>query len=471
MICKHCGAEIPDIASFCVMCGKPVKSGADVSRRSEANIVTIQDDDLGDPDMTMSVSDDEPEDNYGGTASSQDDYAQYDEPQIIRRSAGSDRRSDDAVGSVRQDAEFPDAVPASPRRVVPQPVAPQPGASVHASGSRAVQPQAVSPQRASQNADVNALRNNVVAGFAYRHYNRKDYFGTVEGEQKQFSLFGGILDVTPDKDLFNTYRLRFRDIASKYADKFIREYSLLVVNLETFVQFYPAIYLSNMEYMINAAMDVLSAENVWIQTFASFYQRHAAKHREAMDAYYQTVRSVNMAAGSSAMIAQGIMGRFPGAGAGFSAGANAIAGSEAMTSGMNYRSDVIVQNVIKAAMLSPVQKTAIFGGIVPSVLFNKVFADYWQVFLSVAELLRENGKDVWLGTEEMSAQADNMFRNLTNPQFPKDKTNELLLQLLRLYPYKKPVFFWMSNAYGNTPELSAVREYFGYADLRNPRIY
>ena len=269
MKCNYCGAEIADNAFFCVVCGKTItrsdgknRRKVDLSKPCDNNLNLDSDvfDDSSDvtwrafdfdPPMyseeTVSVPEntillEEPSivnPQFPEEPSIMNTYPQ-EEPQMIRILPEESKQNQNVSFDLQQNGVLPDGE----RQVIPPPV----------------QRQTIPLQNAVTAPDINAMRNNVIAGFAYRHYNKADYFGKVEGQPKSFTLFGNTLTITPDKDAFNTYRLKFRDLAFRYTNKFIREYSLLVVNLETFVQYFPALYLSNMEYVIHTAMDVLAGE-------------------------------------------------------------------------------------------------------------------------------------------------------------------------------------------------------------------
>ena len=532
MKCKNCGAEIADNAFFCDLCGE-VANGYECGQRIKVDLskpgdtMTEQEtsDYSDDSELTINVfdyspafefdkaesvpispespekpkvieihSDEEPqivnrrtEVEPSAVNEWPDEEPQIvasepeDEPQIIRvkprNQQGHDglRRASHKISIF--DSEPTDITPqanapmssspgVAPKPTVPkQPTLPHPEPQQYTIGPK----QERQPQRAALQPDINALRNNVIAGFSYRHHDTSDYFGKVEGENKSFAFFGKELKIPPEKDAFNAYRLEFRDLAIKYSNKFIREYSLLVINLDTFMRFFSAIYLSNMEYMINAAMDVLAGESVWTQTFDSFYRHHAANYHEGMDTYYLTVRNIDLALRNNYPHMQRMPGYPAGVVPGFMGTGN-FSVSESMASAMNYRSNIIIQNAVKAARISHPQKAEIFSRIVPSVLFHKVYMDYWRVFMSVVAQLRKSGKNIWMGTKEMAIQTDNMLRYLTNPRFPKEKTQELLLQMLELYPYSKPLFYQMTKLSGKTEEIAAIRQYFGYSDLGNSRI-
>ena len=428
MICKFCGNEIDDNAFFCVLCGEIVdnsddgkKQKVDLKKKGDEDIFPLHDHLDGDSDETVSVFDmtDEYEDD--------DDAETYqpslmEEPEIIKAQTSfhwSEEESFSEPQIVREDASRPES-DATPQPVAPQPAAPQPAAPQPVA-PQPVTPQPVTPppQPAVQKntkkpkPDLNAMRGSVIAGFSGIHSDRQDFFGRVVGTRKSFPLFQYSLIISPDKDVFNTYRLKFRELAIKYANKFIREYGLLIVSYESFIQFFPAVYFSNMEYLIHAALDCLNAENVRTQTFDSFYRQHKSNYHAALDFY----NSVN-------------------------------------AKGMSF----------------PAQRVNLFRSLVPSALFHNVYLDYWQVFLTLISHLRANGKNIWWGTNAMASRANALLNNLSDPRFPREYANSLVFQILGLYPYSKPLFYRMTRMYGDTQEIAAIRQYFGYTDMSNPRI-
>ncbi len=412
MICKFCGNEIDDNAFFCVLCGEIVdnsddgkKQKVDLKKKGDEDIFPLHDHLGGDSDETVSVFDmtDEYEDD--------DDAETYqpslmEEPEIIRAQTSFHWSEEEGFSEpqiVREDASRQES-DATPQPVAPQPVTPQ----------RTPPPQpAVQKNTKKPKPDLNAMRGSVIAGFSGIHSDRQDFFGRVVGTRKSFPLFQYSLIISPDKDVFNTYRLKFRELAIKYANKFIREYGLLIVSYESFIQFFPAVYFSNMEYLIHAALDCLNAENVRTQTFDSFYRQHKSNYHAALDFY----NSVN-------------------------------------AKGMSF----------------PAQRVNLFRSLVPSALFHNVYLDYWQVFLTLISHLRANGKNIWWGTNAMASRANALLNNLSDPRFPREYANSLVFQILGLYPYSKPLFYRMTRMYGDTQEIAAIRQYFGYTDMSNPRI-
>ena len=442
MICNFCGNEIDDNAFFCVLCGEIVdnsddgkKQKVDLKKKGDEDIFPLYDHLGGESDETVSVFDmtdeyeddddaetyqpslmEEPEIIKAQTSFHWSEEEDFSEPQIVREDA-SRPESDATPQPAAPQPAAPQSVapqPAAPQPVAPQPVVPQPVAPQPVTPQRTPPPQpAVQKNTKKPKPDLNAMRGSVIAGFSGIHSDRQDFFGRVVGTRKSFPLFQYSLIISPDKDVFNTYRLKFRELAIKYANKFIREYGLLIVSYESFIQFFPAVYFSNMEYLIHAALDCLNAENVRMQTFDSFYRQHKSNYHAALDFY----NSVN-------------------------------------AKGMSF----------------PAQRVNLFRSLVPSALFHNVYLDYWQVFLTLISHLRANGKNIWWGTNAMASRANALLNNLSDPRFPREYANSLVFQILGLYPYSKPLFYRMTRMYGDTQEIAAIRQYFGYTDMSNPRI-
>ena len=467
MYCGNCGARLDGEAQFCVECGEPVINLAEEDRKKV---------DLSKPG---DHADSESEGLFfqpGGTSvlsePVQDIYSY--EQTLLRRP-----RPDPAEMMPEQPNQavvHPPVNTAPPVKQPNQTVAHPPvntAPPVTQPNQTVVHPPVNTALPVTQPKmnpmDINARRNMIIAGFNMKHHNPQDYFGKVEGKEMSFPLFDKRLDISAEKDAFNTYRLKFRNLAIKYTNKFFREYNLMVVNLETFVQYFPQLYLSNMEYLVNTAMDVLAAEDIWTQTYESFYKQHSVDFHAAMDIYKTTLQSINLTVQNNRTARQRSMSYLPGVAIGFR-GVGGFIASAAMATGLNMARDAIVQNVANAASINVPQKMELYRRIVPATLFHQVYMDYWQIFLSVVFNLRQNGKNIWWGTKEMSARAGNMFKNLSNPRFPKEKSQDLIMQMLELFPYNKPVYYYMLKEYGDTPEISAVRKYFGYFDLSNPRI-
>ena len=317
--------------------------------------------------------------------------------------------------------------------------------------------------------DLNDLRNSIVNCFNSMHYDPKDYFGKIEGQNKSLAFLDKNIIVSAEKDAFNSYRLAFRNLAIKYSNKFIYEYNILVNNLESFVEYFPDIYLSNLEYLIRISTDVFAAENVWTQTYDTFLQQHLADFHLAMDDYNTILESIDLTVEKNRNTTARRMSYLPRFGvAGF--GLAGMVKSAAIAVGMNAVRGKIIESKTKAAKLGAKQKNELFHRIEPEKFFHRVFLDYWRVFLSVVYQLREKNKNVWWVLQTTADKAYNMFQNLSNPRFPQNQIVDTLMQIIDMYPYEAAFHRYMMNRFGDTKQIAAIRNYFGYFDFNNPRI-
>ena len=138
----------------------------------------------------------------------------------------------------------------------------------------------------------------------------------------------------------------------------------------------------------------------------------------------------------------------------------------------NVVRDLAEESLINnASRLNQAQKAELYNRINTYNLFDFVFCDYWNVFLTLVCILIANGHTIWLPTDDKAiTTAKNIFMNLSNPNFPKDKRLDVFLEILHTSPYKTEYMKYMIAEYGETEETTAIINYFGYTDFDNPRI-
>lgn len=106
-----------------------------------------------------------------------------------------------------------------------------------------------------------------------------------------------------------------------------------------------------------------------------------------------------------------------------------------------------------------------FGRVNPDNLFNRVFCDYWNVFMTLVSCMAQNGKEIWISDPSAIQQAQNIMKNLTNPNFPQDKTTEVVIQILTTCPYNIDFQKMLITRFGNTEEVKSINDYFGYTSF------
>lgn len=297
-----------------------------------------------------------------------------------------------------------------------------------------------------------------------------DDWEQVVGSVRKFSVCGKELEISESMDIFNSYRLKFRELASACTDNARKEYDKKVQNLSTFLGFYPQIYRSHLNILIKQSMNILISEGIWTVTEDSFEQQHLTNFHLGMNDYTSTLESIELTLQSNRRIMSNITSLIPnlsGGGLGLKGAAKGIATATAFN---------IVRDGAEAGLLNSVsnlnqaQQAELYGRIKPDNLFDCVFTDYWRVFLSLVCLLNKNGKTIWYPTNTTTQQASNIFTNMSNPNFPQDKLIDVFLDILKINPYNAEYHKFMISRFGENDETTAIKNYFGYTDFDNPRI-
>lgn len=291
---------------------------------------------------------------------------------------------------------------------------------------------------------------------------------TVKGISKSFPFMGQTLEISESLDEYNTYRLKFRALAIKYQEIAQNEYKRKVHNLETFLEFFPKIYDKYLNIILQRAVDVLISHEVWTVTLDSFSKQHRNDYHFAADNINTTLESIELTANANQQRAAGLTSLIPnlqGGGFGFKGAMKGIAQATAF----NVVRDSIEAGAInKAGKVKQSQRVELYNRINPEMLFVIVCTDYFGVFYSFVKAMNQNGHTMWKATGEKT-QNENIFRNLENPNFPKEKIPEVLAELIRANPYNKNFYKYMVEKFGETEEISALRNYLGYDDLKDYR--
>jgi len=291
----------------------------------------------------------------------------------------------------------------------------------------------------------------------------------IQAEARTFPFFGLTFEVPKELDAYNSYKLRFRDYATKYADNLEKEYIAKIHDFVTYIEFFPRIYIGNLRPLIQKATDILISEHVWTVTFDSFMEQHLEDFHNALDDYDVSVENIRLTAESNQQSIAGLTSLVPNL-AGFGFGAKSAAKSIAKAQLFNIVRDGVEDSLIKnASNISPAQQHELFCRVSRSYLVECAFIDYLSVHLSLISTLNRNGHTIWWQAE--NKQANNIFQNLTNPNFPQDKVLEAMVSLLERNPYNTDYYKFIISKFGDTDEVTAIRHYFGLTDFNNPRIF
>ena len=287
----------------------------------------------------------------------------------------------------------------------------------------------------------------------------------VDGVNREFALSGATLDIPSNMDRHNSYRLMFKHFAEDCSACARTEYNKKVFSLDTYLKHITKIYEHYMEEACNKAIQILVSDGIFHISQAELMNRHAEKYHLVIDDIAVTLKSIELTLRNNQQAAAGYMSLVPnliGGGFGIKGAAKGIATATVFNT---IRDSVEVGLVNGANKLKPAQKKELFRRINPNILFDHFFKDYWWVFLTLVEILNENGKDIWTQNADSFKYADATFSNFENPNFPKEQLTEILIKTILMKPYDKRFYEFLLKNYGKTDETSDIIKYFDFTEL------
>jgi hypothetical protein len=300
---------------------------------------------------------------------------------------------------------------------------------------------------------------------------------SIKGNARTLTLSGVNIPIPAELDVFNSYRLKFRDLAIKYSDKAEKEYTERITDLIDFIDDFPTIYHTNLNPLIKRAVDALLSENVWSVTYESFILQHKARYSHAITDYEAVVQgSVNLAIQNQQVKAEtkSAYKDLLGTVASFVAPSSDLGsfGTEIMNtvtdSALDYAADSMTTEL--STGITTEQQMAIYQAIDPTPIFKAVYADYYCVFLTLIRTLIDNDFQIHSPSDEAIEKANNTFQNLSNPNFPQDKIIDAIVSIIALNPYNVEYYKFLVSRFGTTEEVTSLLRYFGYTDFNNPRL-
>lgn len=286
---------------------------------------------------------------------------------------------------------------------------------------------------------------------------------------KSFTLNGLMLKVPENLDLFNSYRLMFRKLASDVTDNIAQEYDRTIYNLDTFLVNFPKLYNSGLDILVKKAVDILISEGIWTVTYESFTSQHVNDFHLAVDDYKIMVESFNLTIEANQQRKANAWSYVPNIiGGGF--GIGGMLKGIATATAFNVIRGGLEASSISNANVKPQQRAELYNRLNRPLLRERIFTDYWRVFLSLVWTLNQNGKNIWWPTEQSTNETANIFKNISNPNFPQDKIPEVMIHIIQTNPYNIEYYKYLVSKFGETKEVNDIKNYFGYTSFDNPRI-
>ena len=295
----------------------------------------------------------------------------------------------------------------------------------------------------------------------------KDALTPATGVAKTFTLCGEELQIPQNFDVFNSYRLIFRKLAVECTECVKAEFEKRINNLNTYIQIFPNLYRHYLDLMIGKAMEIMVAEGVWSATTESFSKEHTENFHLIAADIFTTMQSIEATMQANQQATANMVKEVTRFADNIGLNKNR-SGNATIERISNMPGNIARKAAIQsAATINLAQQIELYNRINHDTLFEHVFLDYWRVFLTLVAHLKIAGKDIWWAEDEITERTNNIFSNLKNPAFPKDKLVTVFLEILNTQPYNKDYFAFMVSQFGDNAETAAIRDYFGYSDLNN----
>lgn len=280
-----------------------------------------------------------------------------------------------------------------------------------------------------------------------------DILVNFDGTNREFNLGDKKLLIPARLDTHYYYRLAFKELAISCTKKACDEYRNLVTDLPSFYEHFSTIYQENLNTIINKAIDILIANGIYNYSAETFSSIHQDLFHLVADGLNELEEQKNTLLGMTTNALNGITN----------------VASSLFAKDSSFLSSVIGgigESFTENLELSPEQCAIVYGNITVHILFNRMYSDYWNVYLTLLAFLTESGKkDIWMPDETPTAEVENIYKNLSNPNLSNDKVVELLFDLIIKSPFKKELFDFMLEKLGETDEVLAILEYFDYSNL------
>lgn len=282
----------------------------------------------------------------------------------------------------------------------------------------------------------------------------------LRGKERIFTLCNHQLVIPEDMDLYNAYRTKFREMAQVCSDNAIHEYLNSIHDFDTFISLFMGIYEKHLEVLTKKAFDILIAEDIYNITYEDFYNHHKANCHYALNDYNAIVESCRLTENNNKQLHTNV-----------GSGIQSILGGYidkkstygVVNSFMNgYIEGAINQFIENGTAISAEQKAELYNRITPHLLFNKIYHDYWNVFASLTYQLKLHRKKIFFPMKESIQQSNNIFKNLSNPNFNQNKLVEVLFDVIKGNPYNAEYYKFLENKFGSTDEVKSIVAYFGY---------
>lgn len=284
-----------------------------------------------------------------------------------------------------------------------------------------------------------------------------EQWSPLTGQAKRLTLSGNVISVSANLDTCMQYREVFKETARYYADRFIFKYKNCVEDYDSFVNYFEDMYFEGLIPIAHRAYSLLLPFGVINADIDKFSSKHIDSYKRALTSY-ETVSGIEIAKNQAAdNIGNTVSGslQLRGGGFGLKGAVKGVAKANAFNLGMG----VLGKYVSSQNKMTQEEKANVFAKFNQELFFEEVFSDYYNTFLTMVQILAENGK---LGnvTTYVNTEFNNMVRNLKNPMFPQDQVAPTLAKLISTHPFNTNLLEILNMKFGENDEVKQIIEYF-----------
>lgn len=263
-----------------------------------------------------------------------------------------------------------------------------------------------------------------------------------------------VVTVSEGMDAFNHYRKIFMDYAREEVVLFRDEYLRNIHNLDSFLALFENMYIRYRTPLLVSAVEVFPQYDIYDISLERFAELHGNEFCLVADDYKVIIESLNLTAQANQQRKINNYNMMPGF------VFSGIGGLIAATA-VNVAVSSIAAADINNVNVSPTQKMEIFHRINFHVLSERVFLDFWRIFLSLTWQLKKHGIDMWYPNAEITNNCKGVYQNILAGRIPNEKIASALGELLQNDPYNVEYYKLYVSYYGETKSILKLADYFG----------
>ncbi len=259
----------------------------------------------------------------------------------------------------------------------------------------------------------------------------------IEGCENIFNIGDSQVVISQQLDSLFKYRKKFKEFAEYYTEMFKFRYSMCVNDYDSLKNYCVDLLLEGMKPMGNRAYSLLLPFGIFNVTSDSFITKHHENFSEALDCF-TAILGIEAAKNQRAQQMGNALGnsiQMQGGGFGMKGAMKGVAKAEAFNMGLGLFGKFVEHQ----SRMTQEEKAVVFSKINTETIFKAVFNDYYNVFLTLVQILSENRilNNVKVVQDE---EFKTVFGNLQNPMFPPAMFPNAICSMISNYPFEEQCY-------------------------------